>query len=164
MSGRGARSTVVGVNATVAVSSELPIPAGTVAELVTRPALMRHVLWPIITFPDLPEEYDVEHGVTVGLSLFGVLPLWRHAIRVVEADRDAFVAVTEEHGGPVRRWRHRLTAVPLDDDRCRYTDEVEIDAGALTVVARLVANGLYTYRHRRWRALARVLARPTVPR
>ena len=154
----------MGVNATVAVSSELPIPADTVADLVTRPALMRHVLWPIVTFPDLPEEYDVEHGVTVGLALLGVVPLWRHTIRVVEIDREALVAVTEEHGGPVRRWRHRLTAVPLGDDRCRYTDEVEIDAGALTGVTRLVARGLYVYRHRRWRALARVLARPTARR
>lgn len=159
-----ARPTVMGVNVPVVVSSELPVPAATVADLVARPALMRHVLWPVITVPDLPEEFDAEHGVTVGLSLFGVVPLWRHTIRVVEIDREALVAVTEEHGGPVRRWRHRLTAVPLGDGRCRYTDEVEIDAGALTCLARLVARGLYTHRHRRLRALARVLAAPTAPR
>lgn len=148
----------------VAVSSELPIPARKVAELVTRPALMRHVLWPIITFPDLPERWgehadgDREGATVVQLRLLGVLPLWRHTVRVAHADPENLVAVTEEHGGPVRMWRHRLTAVPLGPDRCRYTDEVEIDAGRLTGASRVVARLLYRYRHRRWAALARVLA------
>ena len=66
--------------------------------------------------------------------------------------------MTEEHGGPIRMWRHRLTAVELGPDRCRYTDDVEIDAGALTRFAGLAARILYTHRYRRWAAPARVLA------
>ena len=143
---------------TVSVSSDLPVPAQVVADLVAKPALMRHLLWPIITFPDLPARYDVEQGVAVRLRLLGAIPLWRHTIRVVHVDRDALDAVTEEHGGPLRMWRHRLSVTALDDGSCRYTDEVEIDAGALTGVSRFVAGGLYRYRHRRWAALARVLA------
>ena len=139
------------------MSSELPVSAETVAELVAKPALMRYVLWPIITFTDLPEHYDVEDDVTVGLRLMGVLPLWNHTIRVVRLDREARVAVTEEHGGPVRMWRHHVSVEALDDRRCRYTDSVEIDAGALSGPTRLIARGLYAYRHRRWTTLATVL-------
>lgn len=144
--------------APVSVTSDLPIPVEVVAGLVAKPALTRHLLWPIVTFTGLPVGYDLEQGITVGLRLLGLVPLWHHTIRVVHADPRAGVAVTEERGGPVRRWRHRLVAVPLDGGGCRYTDEVEIDAGRLTGVTRVVARALYGYRHRRWAALARVLA------
>ena len=123
-----------------------------------KPALMRHVLWPLITFPELPEQYDLERGVSVELRLLGLIPLWTHTIRVVHLDREARIAVTEEQGGPVRRWRHHLSAEVLTADRCRYTDHLEIDAGAVTAMSRVIARGLYAHRHRRWRALARVLA------
>lgn len=96
--------------------------------------------------------------MTVRLYLFGVIPLWRHTVRVIEGDEAKGEACTEEHGGPLRRWRHRLTAEPVDGNSCRYTDEVDIDAGWLTPVAAATARRFYRYRHRRWRAPCRVLA------
>jgi hypothetical protein len=65
---------------------------------------------------------------------------------------------TEESGGPLRTWRHRLTAEPVDDRSCRYADEVELDAGRLTPATAAVVRLFYRYRQHRWKALCRVLA------
>lgn len=106
--------------------------------------------------PGLPDEFPLDAEVTVRLYLLGVVPLWRHTVRVVgAADGDGR---TEEHGGPIRSWRHHLVVTPLSAGSCRYTDELEIDAGRLTAVVGAFARGFYRYRHRRWAALARVLA------
>ncbi|GAA2542148.1 hypothetical protein [Pseudonocardia hydrocarbonoxydans] len=143
----------------VRVSSELPIPADVAAGLIRKPELLRYVTWPVLVLPELPDgEFRVGHEMTVRLRLFGVLPLWRHTVRVVAGDGSAGEARTEEHGGPLRAWRHRLVVTPVSARSCRYTDEVEIDAGALTPLVVLTARAFYRYRHRRWAALARVLA------
>jgi hypothetical protein len=84
------------------------------------------------------------------------VPLWEHTITVITAG--TLEARTEEHGGPLRAWQHHLLVEPLSPTTCRYTDEVNIDAGRLTPVARIAATLFYRYRHRRWMTLTRVLA------
>lgn len=79
--------------------------------------------------------------------------MWRHEIRVVGSD-DAGM-LTEERGGPVRRWRHRITVEPVDASRCFYRDEIVLDAGVMTRAAVPVVRALYRWRHRRWARLAR---------
>lgn len=140
----------------IRVNSELPVPAEVVADLLRKPAVLQHVAWPILVMPGLPDEFSLGDEVTFRLYLLGVFPLWRHTVRVVGAEPRA--ARTEEHGGPLRSWRHDLTVTPVSEHSCRYTDEVEIDAGRLTPLAAAVARVFYRYRHRRWAALARVLA------
>ena len=148
-----------GDHVVVRVTSDLPIPADVVADLIRKPALLRYVTWPVLGMPDLPdEEFYVGHQMTVRIYLFGVLPLWRHTVRVVGSDESGGEARTEEHGGPLRAWRHRLVVTPTSSRSCRYTDEVEVDAGPLTPLAVASARAFYRYRHRRWAALARVLA------
>jgi len=141
---------------TVRVSSTLPVPAEVVGELMGKPALLRHVTWPILSIRGLPETVVPGQRMVVRLALLGVVPLWEHTIAVVTGGD--LEACTEEHGGPLRVWRHRLLVRPLAPTSCQYTDEVDIDAGRLTPIARAVATLFYRYRHRRWLALARVLA------
>ncbi|GAA1430297.1 hypothetical protein GCM10009616_14490 [Microlunatus lacustris] len=140
----------------IRVSSTLPVPAAVVAELMGKPALLRHVTWPILTIHGLPETVAPGRPVVVRLVLFGLVPLWRHTITVVASG--ALEARTDEHGGPLRTWRHHLLVEPLSATSCRYTDEVDLDAGRLTPVARSAARLFYRHRHQRWRALSRVLA------
>lgn len=143
----------------VRVTSDLPIPADVAAGLIRKPELLRYVTWPLLRIPDLPdEEFSVGHQMTVRLYLFGVLPLWLHTVRVVGGDDTAGEARTEEHGGPLRSWRHRLVVTPVCSRSCRYTDEVDVDAGLLTPLAVVSTRMFYRYRHWRWAALARVLA------
>lgn len=141
---------------TIRVSSTLPVSAEFVADLMGKPALLRHVTWPILTIRDLPETVAPGQRLVVRLALFGVVPLWEHTITVIAGG--TLEARTEEHGGPLRAWRHHLLVEPLSSTTCRYTDEVDLDAGRLTPVARTAATLFYRYRHRRWMTLTRVLA------
>lgn len=85
-------------------------------------------------------------------------PGWHHTIRVVELDTAGGVLRSEEHGGPLRRWEHTIRVQPVHPDRCRYVDDVLLDAGALTPVAAVLTEAFYRWRQLRWRRLARRLA------
>jgi hypothetical protein len=65
---------------------------------------------------------------------------------------------SNEHGGPVTTWNHRLTFDPTSESSCRYTDEVEIEAGLSTLATVLFAHLVYRWRQRRRRSLARLVA------
>jgi ligand-binding SRPBCC domain-containing protein len=116
------------------------------------------VVWPIITVPGLRLPERIEAGVAISARLwwFGVVPSWTHRLRVVSLSLNEIRTV--ESGGPVRVWNHRLIFRPLPDGGCAYTDEIELDGGPRGWGARLFARVMFRYRHRRWRALARVLA------
>jgi hypothetical protein len=87
---------------------------------------------------------------------FGIIPTWTHRLRLVRlGDNEMY---TNERGGPVRTRNHRLTFQPLTATSCRYTDEIEIDPGIQGLGTRLFVHLMFRHRHRRWRALARVLA------
>jgi hypothetical protein len=89
------------------------------------------------------------------LLAFGVVPAYRHTIEVVTADEATGTIATHEHGGVLRAWDHTLQVEPLGPGRTRYRDTVRIDAGRLTPLVATLAVGIYRYRQRRWRALAR---------
>ena len=90
--------------------------------------------------------------------LFGIIPFSVHRLQVTVVDAPTRVIETEENGGLVTVWRHHIDVEPLDERRCRYTDRIEVGAGALTAVAAAYARIFYRYRQRRWRRLAQVLA------
>ncbi|BBX24725.1 hypothetical protein MTER_41360 [Mycolicibacter terrae] len=143
---------------TVALSTELPISAQRAAALARKPALMQFVLAPLLTMPALraPDRLEVGTSASARLWWFGVLPAWTHHIEIKELDD--LMIYTNERGGPVRTWNHRLTFTPLDEHRCRYTDEIETDDGVKGLGTRLFIRVLFGHRHRRWRTLAAILA------
>jgi hypothetical protein len=143
---------------TVALSTELPISAQRAAALARKPALMQFVLAPLLTMPALsaPDRLEVGTSASARLWWFGVLPAWTHHIEIKELDD--LTIYTNERGGPVRTWNHRLTFTPLDEHRCRYTDEIETDDGVKGLGTRLFIRVLFGHRHRRWRTLAAILA------
>lgn len=142
----------------VALSTELPISAERAAALARKPALMQFVLAPALTLPGLSAPDRIEVGTTASarLWLFGVIPAWTHHLEIKELDD--LMIYTHEHGGPVRTWNHRLTFTPVDEHRCRYTDEIETDDGVKGLGTRLFIRLLFAHRHRRWAALAAILA------
>lgn len=148
---------------TVALHTELPIPAERAAALARKPELMQFVLAPVLTMPSLtaPDRLEVGTRASARLWWFGVIPAWTHHLQIKELDD--LVIYTNEHGGPVRTWNHRLTFTPLDEHRCRYTDEIETDDGIKGLGTRLFIRLMFAHRHRRWRMLAAILADPAHP-
>ncbi len=58
----------------------------------------------------------------------------------------------------ISKWDHWITVAPDKDGGTRYSDEVEVSAGALTPFIWAFAQIFYWHRQRRWRGLAKSLA------
>jgi hypothetical protein len=61
---------------------------------------------------------------------------------------------SRERDALVRRWDHLIRIRPLANDCCRYLDEIDIDAGPLTLLVWLFAQVFYRHRQRRWQRVA----------
>ena len=144
-------------------SSTLPIPADLAFELAQKIELFEFVVAPFLQIRSIDTPDGIAPGATVSGRLWwlGMVPSWRHSITIVElGDRQIY---TNEHGGPVRTWNHRLTFERLDGDHCVYTDEIELGDGLHDAGTRLFARAMFRHRHRRWATLASILAKPTTP-
>lgn len=152
---------------TVRIETELPTTADRVWSAMLHPASFGYVVRGLLAIPALAGRTDPmregEHVRARGL-LFHLIPTNRHTIHVVEVDEETRTLRTREHGGPLKVWNHALHVEPAGDGRCRYSDTVEIDAGALTGPVAAVAVRFYRYRQRRWHRLVRTHLLPTGPR
>jgi hypothetical protein len=88
---------------------------------------------------------------------FHIVPAWKHRLRVVKVDETGRQIFSEEQGGFIKTWNHRLSVEPESEQRCRYQDQIEINAGWLTLCVWIYAHLFYRYRQMRWRKLARTL-------
>jgi ligand-binding SRPBCC domain-containing protein len=148
----------------VRVSTRLDVPADVAWDTVKRTDTLRYVTRGLLGFRangEIPERLREGESYDLRLLFFGVVPAWRHQIHVVQLDDERKEIRTEEHGGPVRDWRHRITVDSEGWGSTRYMDEIEIKAGALTPLVWVYANLFYRYRQMRWRRLARRLAQPS---
>lgn len=112
-------------------------------------------LWPnlaltsfdAVSYDGLPE-CRMQAGQEVVYRVAGGVPRQEFpwVVRLLEVDHDARVMRTDEHGGPIRLWRHTLT-VERTGRGCRLVDDVSLDAGLLSPVAWMHARGLYRQRH-----------------
>jgi hypothetical protein len=141
---------------TARIQTDLPISAELAQELAQKPATFLHVVWPFIGASGFPPRAAEGDQLSARLRFFCVLPAWRHRLRIVHIRPGEIY--TNESGGPVRTWNHRLTFAPTSAASCRYTDEVEVEAGALTPIVWLFVQLMFRYRQARWRRLAAVLA------
>ena len=141
----------------VTLTTELPIPAATASALARKPELMRYVLSPVLKVYrlDVPERIEVGTRGQARFWWFGVLPAWTHHLTVKKLEPNEIY--TNEHGGPVHTWNHRLTFEPIDEHSCRYTDEIETDEGLSGLMTRMFVRLMFRHRHRRWRTIAAIL-------
>ncbi len=87
------------------------------------------------------------------LFLFGIIPLGRHSIKLVEINEQEYIIRSDEHGNVVKRWRHTIKITEKDSGITYYMDEVEIDAGMATFFIWLFAFLFYSYRQYRWQKI-----------
>jgi len=104
-----------------------------------------------------PEEWHAGDVVRARLVFFGFLPGWMHELRLVRVDGERRELYTNERGGVLSAWNHCITVEPAGATRCRYTDEIDMDAGLLTPLVWLYAHIFFRYRQMRLRRLARTL-------
>lgn len=143
----------------VLVESDLPCDADRAWAAVQTSALLLEVVRPLVDVRPLPgepwpERWPVGQTLRCRSYLFGVVPLGTRTLIFESVDHAAREIRTREHDALVRRWDHRISVQPLGPGRCRYSDDITIEAGLLTPVVWLFAQWLYRHRHRRWRTVA----------
>ncbi|WP_445152438.1 hypothetical protein [Baekduia sp. Peel2402] len=144
---------------TVRATTALPIGAHEAFALALKPATFAYVARGVMRVPALeaiPGDFAAPGAEGHGrMWWLGVIPAWTHHLRIVAIEDHTIQ--TAERGGPLRTWNHRLSFVPTAGG-CEYTDEIEIDAGALTRPTALFTRAFFALRQARWRRLAAVLA------
>jgi hypothetical protein len=141
----------------VDVSTELACSADQAWEAVRTSALFLHVIWPLATIAQaaaLPPRWTEGETIRCRPFILGFIPVGIRTLHFERIDDAGRTIETREHDALVRRWDHRISIEPRGNNRARYRDEIEIDAGLLTVVVWIWANVFYRHRQRRWRALA----------
>ena len=143
---------------TVHVETILPTDADRVWSAILSPVTFLYVCKGLLGFPALSGRSEAlrpgERG-TGWLFAFHVIPAYRHTIEIVEVDQAGKTLRTHEHGGILKAWNHTLHVEPIDEHSSRYSDTVDIDAGAATALVATLAVGIYRYRQRRWHKLVR---------
>ncbi|MEC3951869.1 hypothetical protein VMT65_02365 [Nocardia sp. CDC153] len=141
---------------TIEIHTDLPVDAPRVWAAMRSPATFVYVCRGLIGIPALRGRVEPFHAGdrgTAWLFAFHVIPAYRHTIEVVDVDESTMTIRTHEHGGVISVWDHTLHVEALSPNRSRYTDTVVIDAGRLTPLVALLAQGIFRYRHRRWHKL-----------
>lgn len=152
---------------TVHLSTELPTDAARVWASLQHTEPFLYVCRGLVGFPALAgrtEPFTVGERGRGWVFAFHVLPAYRHTIEVLEIDDATRTIRTHESGGVLQRWDHTLHVDEIDGRRCRYSDTIVIDAGALTPLAAAVASCIFLYRQRRWHRLVRNQLLPEGPR
>ena len=143
------------MNATI--TSKLNISANDAWHLVKKSSTLTFVTKGLLSFSDcdhFPAEWIENKSVISRLKFFGFIPAWNHQIFFQKVSDPELEIATDERGGIVSKWRHRIKICSMDKGAtCLYTDEVEIEAGLFTPVVWLYANLLYRYRQLRWKVL-----------
>lgn len=146
---------------TVSLSTVVPADADLVWSAVTSPAGFRFVSRGLVWWPVVARrtEHWRERETVVGwMFLLGFLPMSRHSLTFERLDPETREFTTDEHGGPIRAWNHRITVTPLTASTCRIDDRVTFDGGVLTTALWVLVRLFYVIRRPRWASLGRALA------
>ena len=136
------------------VTSLLPCSVERLAADLAKPMLLNWVSWPMLHFvavdpPTLPRRFAAAPYRT-RLKLGMVLPIGEHTLdlQIAPATGPGLVWHDAGHSDLITLWDHKIRLEEFHG-MTRYTDEVEIQAGALTAVASACAYAFYTHRQRR---------------
>lgn len=129
---------------------------------LSQPASLQFVAAPLVTFEPLEagglgDTWQVDKTYTLRLRLLGVVPLGHHHIRLIRLDRAANIIESRESGWLIPVWNHTIRFRALSTNQIHYSDEVDIQAGILTVFIWAFAQVFYRHRQRRWRERLRRL-------
>jgi len=146
------------------IESILDCPAESAWAEVTTPRLLEEVMWPLLRLvprsgSQFPARWQGGQTVVGQAYAMSILPLGLHRLRFEWVDPQRRQIQTRETNRWVRVWDHLISVREAPGGRTRYSDEIEIHAGPLTPLVWLFANCFYRHRQRRWRRVARRLAK-----
>jgi hypothetical protein len=145
----------------VFVQSTLPCDADRAWAEVQTSRLLHEICWPIIRLRPaagdaaIAERWQVGATNRLRTAMFGLIPLGTRVLHWESIDPGRREMQTREHDGLIRRWDHRIQVEAVAPGQCRYTDDVEVDAGLLTLPVWLFAQMFYRHRQRQWRRVAK---------
>ncbi len=138
----------------LAVTSLLPCSVADLTPELAKPMLLNWVSWPMLHFvavdpPQLPERF-VAGRYRTRLLLGGRVSIGEHTLdlQLTPAAGPGLVWHDAGYSDLIQVWDHKIR---VEDyyGMTRYTDEVEIHAGRLTVPAAAFAYAFYSHRQRR---------------
>ncbi|MEL7480423.1 MAG: SRPBCC family protein [Pseudomonadota bacterium] len=133
---------------TRAITRDYPVSAEILWADILDPAALAASMEGALTYEGLPSEPVFEGQViNVTIKRWGWWPMGKWTMKVVERDDEAYVLRSEEWGGPVKCYRHRLDVTPTGPESCQYTDHLDLDAGWLTPVVFPMFCKMYERRH-----------------
>lgn len=139
------------------ITSELNVSADHAWQLVKKSSTLIFITKGLLSFSGsdhFPDEWDENSTVVSRLRFFGIIPAWNHQIHFQKVSDNELEIITEEQGGIVSKWKHRIKISSMNKGAtCLYTDDVEIEAGVFTPLVWLYADLLYRYRQLRWKVL-----------
>ncbi len=127
-------------------------------EELQKTSSLMYVASPILIFKsqdggELPSTWSVEREYPLNLYAFHIVPLGKHYITVKKIDIKNKEIFTNEFGSLTKTWNHLMRVEVLDDNMVKYTDEIEIKAGMLTIFIWMFAQVFYRHRQRKWKKL-----------
>ena len=141
----------------ITLEARFPAPADEVWRLARRSDTLTFIAAPLLTFQPIdgpfPEVW-AEGQYEARMRFLGLVPLGRQTIDIRHGEGPDGTRTIRDagRGQIVKVWNHLITIAP-EGDGARYTDEVTIDAGLLTLPVALFARAFYAHRQRRWRRL-----------
>lgn len=147
-------------------STHIALLPTTVWVEVQTPGLLQHIAWPLLHFIPLDDaafdRFQPGGRYQVKVRLFGMIPIGTQwiATSLHEAEGSEWPKRLRDngHSALTAKWDHWITVAPDPNGGTRYSDEVEVLAGALTPFIGAFAQIFYWHRQRRWRGLAHSLA------
>ena len=123
--------------------------------LVKKPATLVYVARGFLKFSEaghFPLEWAQGQKLQTRLWFFYIFPgWWQHRMEAVEVD-DIQRVIRSHESGFCYTWDHTIRIVETHSG-CEYSDEIDIQAGLMTIFVWLYANVFYRYRQARWRRL-----------
>jgi hypothetical protein len=147
----------------VYVQSRLDCPPEKVWHAVQTSSLFLEIIRPLVKVvpvdsPNFPPHWQEGTTVRCKSYLFGLIPLGIHTLYMERIDPGAREIQSREHDSLIAKWDHLVRVAETDDGLTLYCDEIEIEAGYLTVLVWLFAAWFYRHRQRNWRRIAKQLA------
>lgn len=119
---------------------------------------LRYVSSPLLMFnpqngASFPEKWVPGIEYKLKLSLFNTIPLGGHVIKIVTINEAEKTIISNEYGHLAKIWNHTIKIKRIDENKIEYEDEIEIQAGVLTLFIWLFAQVFYRHRQRRWKRM-----------